>query len=282
MKKIAESGFGTLVVLASLLSLSLFGVATTTADVVKTRTLEDVFSPTPVASRAAESQLEYELFGTLGGGQHEFGGAGFGALPDGLAGTPPQFGPPLNITFNVTGLQSPVTEVEVTYTLTHTWVGDVEVVLFAPGGSPSLDTASRIGVTSSGSFGDSSNYNGNYGFSDDAPSAAIDHIWSKALGTNGNPACTDACNVATGTYRTSGPGQTGQLNPPPLTSLRTTFGGLTAAQANGTWTLRFRDAGAGDTGPVTNAVLYIEERFIFADGFNSGGTGAWSAVCNGC
>jgi hypothetical protein len=186
-----------------------------------------------------------------------FPGTGVGAIPDGLAGTPPQFGPPLNVTFNVSGLVGTVTSVTIDVTMTHTWVGDVDAVLMAPGGAPSLVIVSRIGVTSAGSFGDSSNYSGTYTFADSAGSAAIDNIWSKALGTNGNPACTDTCNLPSATYRTTGPGFTGQTNPPPLTSLNTTFGGLSPAAANGTWTLRLRDGGQGDTGPVTAANLTI-------------------------
>lgn len=186
-----------------------------------------------------------------------FPGTGTGAIPDGLTGTPPQFGAPLIVNFAVSGVTGNVTNVAVDFTLTHSWVGDVEMVLAAPGGSPSLHLGSRIGVTSAGSFGDSSNFAGTYNFTDTAPSGAIDNIWSKALGTNGNPACTDACAVVAGNYRTVGPGQTGQTNPAPITSLNTTFGGLTPGQANGTWTLTFRDAGAADTGSVTAANLTV-------------------------
>jgi hypothetical protein len=39
--------------------------------------------------------------------------------------------------------------------------------------------------------------------------------------------------------------------------LNTTFGGLTPAQANGTWTLTFRDRGAADVGSVTAANLTL-------------------------
>lgn len=186
-----------------------------------------------------------------------FPGTNLGAIPDGLTGTPPQFGAPRTIDFVVSGVSGNVTDVSVDLTLTHSWVGDVEMVLSAPGGSPNLHLASRIGVTTAGAFGDSSNFAGMYNFTDTAPSGLIDNIWSKALGTNGNPACGDTCSVVVGNYRTVGPGQTGQTNPAPITSLNTTFAGMTPTAANGTWTLRFRDAAQLDTGSVSAANLTV-------------------------
>lgn len=179
-----------------------------------------------------------------------FPGTGTGAIPDGLPGTPPQFGPPLNVTFNVSGITEAITEMSVDFTATHTFVGDIDAVLIAPGGSPTLALVSRIGVTTAGSFGDSSDYGGTYNFTD---TAAGTNIWTVAT----NPACGDDCIVTAGSYRTTAVGQTGQTNPPPVTSLLTTFGGLTPAQINGTWTLRFRDAAAADTGSVTAANMTI-------------------------
>jgi len=40
-----------------------------------------------------------------------FPGTGTGAIPDGLSGTPPQFGAPLVISFAVSGVSGPVTSV---------------------------------------------------------------------------------------------------------------------------------------------------------------------------
>ncbi|HEY0427906.1 MAG TPA: hypothetical protein VGC76_09000, partial [Pyrinomonadaceae bacterium] len=75
--------------------------------------------------------------------QATFPGTGVGAIPDGLSGTPPQFGAPLVINFAVSGVSAPVTSVTADITLTHTWVGDVDMVLRAPGGTPSLVLVSR-------------------------------------------------------------------------------------------------------------------------------------------
>jgi hypothetical protein len=177
-------------------------------------------------------------------------GTGVGAIPDGLAGTPPQFGAPLVVSFAVSGLSGNVTSVGVEFALTHTFVGDVEAILAAPGGAPTLAPVSRIGVQTATSFGDSSNYSGLYGF-EDASAAA--NIWTVALAG----ACGDGCNVAPAIYRSTAPGGAGQTNPPPVTSFNTVFGGLTPAQANGTWTLTFRDAAAADLGTVTVANLFI-------------------------
>ena len=184
-------------------------------------------------------------------------GTGVGEIPDGGPGALPDFGPPLVISFPVSGVTGSLTSVRVDITLTHSWDGDVDLVLAAPGGSPSMTVVSRIGVTSAGSFGDSTNYDGTYNFVDSAGSAAIDNIWSKSLGTNGNPACGDTCNVPSGNYRTTAPGQTGQTNPAPVTNLTAAFSGLTPAQINGTWTLSARDAAEQDTGAVSAANLEL-------------------------
>ncbi|HMM65431.1 MAG TPA: proprotein convertase P-domain-containing protein [Dokdonella sp.] len=182
----------------------------------------------------------------------QFPGTGVGAIPDSPGGTPPTYGTPLVVNFAVAGLASNVSTVAVQIDIAHTWVGDVDVVLAAPGGSPSLVIVSRIGVTTAGAFGDSSNYNGIYNFVD---GTAGTDIWTVAT----NAGCTSACDITVGDYRTTGAGGTGQTNPPPITSLVTTFGGLTPAQANGTWTLTFRDGGGGDTGTVNAATLYVDE-----------------------
>ncbi|MCM3878416.1 MAG: proprotein convertase P-domain-containing protein [Thermoanaerobaculia bacterium] len=179
-----------------------------------------------------------------------------GAIADGGGGTPPIYGASRDVTFTVGGLGGTLSTVSVDVTLTHTWVGDLDVVLKAPGGAPSLVVVSRIAVTTAGSFGDSSNYSGAYSFSD---AAAGTNIWTVA--TTG---CDDLCNVAAGSYRTTGAGAAGQTNPPPVTSLNATFAGLTAPQMNGTWTLTFRDGGAGDTGSVSAASLTLTSTITLA------------------
>lgn len=176
--------------------------------------------------------------------QTVFVGTGTGAIPDGLSGTPPQYGTPLVISFNVAGITTNVSNVQVSFTADHTWVGDLDFVLKAPGAGPSAVVVSRIGVTTDGSFGSFSDYLGTYDFSDNAVGA---NIWTAAA-TSPIPA---------GSYRTTLGGATGQINPPPVTSLNSAFGGLTPAQANGIWTLTVRDAAQSDTGTVSAASLTI-------------------------
>lgn len=49
------------------------------------------------------------------------------------------------------------------------------------------------------------------------------------------------------------------MEPAPTTVLNDPFNGLPAALANGTWTLRIRDSGFGDTGSINAASLSINE-----------------------
>jgi len=182
--------------------------------------------------------------------QATFPGTGTGAIADGLTGTPPQYGSPLVISFAVTGMSAPLGTVTVDFTGTHSWCGDLDFVLKAPGAGPSLIVVSRIGVTTAGSFGSSSDYSGTYSFTD---TAAGTNIWTAAAATP----------VPPGAYRTTGGGMTGQTNPPPVTSLNATFAGLTTGQINGTWTLTVRDGAAADTGSITSASLSLTSSILF-------------------
>lgn len=173
-----------------------------------------------------------------------FPGTGVGAIPDGLSGTPPQYGAPLVISFNASGLTGTnVATVSVNYTASHTWIGDLEVILKAPGAGPSHVIHSRVGALTATSFGASADLVGTYNFTD---TAAGTNIWTAAAGTT----------IAVGDYRTTAAGPQAS-SPAPVTSLNTAFSGVTAAAANGTWTLTFRDGGASDTGSVTAANLTI-------------------------
>jgi subtilisin-like proprotein convertase family protein len=177
-----------------------------------------------------------------------FPGTNTGAIPDGLTGTPPQYGAPRVINFNVNGFGAPISSVALDVTVNHTWVGDVDMVLRSPGGTASHVIVSRIGVTTAGSFGDSSNYAGTYTFTD----TSATNIWTVAT-----TSCGDGCNIAVGSYRTTAPGMTGQTNPAPFTNMTAAFSGLTTAEINGVWTLSIRDAANADTGTVTAANLTL-------------------------
>ncbi|MEP7148777.1 MAG: FG-GAP-like repeat-containing protein [Acidobacteriota bacterium] len=171
-----------------------------------------------------------------------FAGTGVGAIPDGPgpAGT---YGTPLVISYNVTGVAAPLTDVSVNLTLTHSWVGDLDVVLRSPGGTASQTIFSRVGALTATSFGSSSDLLGLYNFTD---SAAGTNFWTAAVATP----------VPAGNYRTTAPGPVA-ASPAPVTSLTTPFAGLSTGQITGTWTLTIRDGGGGDTGSVTVSNLTL-------------------------
>ena len=213
-----------------------------------------VITPTPTATATATATPSATPTGspTCTPSFVTYPGTGVGAIPDGGTGggNPPVYGAPLVINFNVSGVTGGITDMSTDITLTHTFVGDVDMVLAAPGGSPSLVTVGHIGITASPGFGDSSNYGGTYRFTDSAAGA---NIWTVATDVG----CDSSCIVAPGDYRTTARGGTGQTNPAPITSLLATFGGLSPAQINGTWTLTIRDGAPSDTGTVTAANLTL-------------------------
>jgi hypothetical protein len=170
-------------------------------------------------------------------------GSGTGPVPDGVASTPPAPGEALTVSIPVSGLTENVSRVAVRLSLSHAWAGDLEAVLTSPGGSRSLVLFSRIGATTATSFGSGSAFNGTYLFTD---SATGPNLWTAAA---------NSATVPPGLYRTTAAGGAGQTQPAPVTSLDATFGGLTPAEANGTWTLSFRDYCAPDQGTVSAAAL---------------------------
>jgi hypothetical protein len=169
-----------------------------------------------------------------------------GAIPDGT-GAAGVCGADRNVTFTVAGMAAPLSNVEVSFTMTsHTWVGDIEAAVVSPGGTATHLCFSRTGATTAASFGDDSDLLGPYNFKD---SAAGTHWWTAAAGV------TAAVPVPSGDYRTVAAGPSAA--PPALTTMTTTFAGLTTPQTNGTWTLRMRDCAGGDTGSVSAATLTL-------------------------
>lgn len=198
--------------------------------------------------------------------QVTFNGTGVGPIPDGPSTSCQTPGNPLNIQFAVTGLTANVQSVNVSITMQHTWAGDVVATLIPPAGGNGLTLFSYIGYSANPSGGDSSNLNGTYIFTDSA--AADQVLWKAAVAA---PTTNDT--IAPGSYR---PAPTG--DPATGSSLNTTFGGLTPAQANGNWTLRLTDGCQDDFGSVSAAVLDISTGTVtppvaakpFFDYFGSG------------
>lgn len=190
------------------------------------------------------------LFAGTAGAQTSFNGTGTGPIPDATAGGPGAFGAPLDISFAVSGIAGPLTNVSLGITATHSYIGDLDVVLAPPGVTPgaagSFVIFSRVGAAAAGDFGDSSNLSGAYTFNN----AATANIWTVAT-----TACDSACNILAQPYRTVVAGPT--ANPAAATDLTAAFATLTSAQINGTWTLRLRDGANLDTGSVTAATLAL-------------------------
>ncbi len=193
------------------------------------------------------------LFASLAHGQ-TFNATGTGAIPDSGNGTCwTTAGTPLSMPIVVSGVGGAITNMSVSLTMTHTWVGDLNVTLSAPGGSPSFTIFGRTGSasTSGGSIvncGYPSNMSGTYVYAD--PSATSNNWWTAA-----NVA--DASNIATGTYFTTPLGAPAGAVPTAGTAFNAAFAGLTPAQINGTWTLTITDNTSGDIGSVSAASLTL-------------------------
>ena len=174
-----------------------------------------------------------------------FTGMGTGAIPEATGG-PANWAAPLNVTFNVNGVNGQIRHVVLTISMTHTYVGDLEVALFSPNAQTVNPVFARIGATSLQSFGDNSNLSGTYTFSD----FGTTNPWTVATDIG----CGTDCIITPQSYRSTQAGPS--TNPAPITSFRSAF--TPTLNPNGTWTLRIRDGGGGDTGFVTAASLSIE------------------------
>lgn len=164
-------------------------------------------------------------------------------IADGTAATPPAYGAATTLAFPVSGLPSgAITDVQVKLTGTHAYVADLDVVLVAPGGSPTRTIFSRTGATTAAGFGAGADLAGPYTFSD----AATKSWWSTAVATSSVAA------VPTDTYRAAEPGGAGATGASTLIS--PTFA---SATANGSWELRIRDGSQNATGSISAASIVV-------------------------
>jgi subtilisin-like proprotein convertase family protein len=180
-----------------------------------------------------------------------FTGTGTGNIPDLPSTTTCQTaqGTPLNVTFNVSGITGNVSNVAISATGFHSWVGDLTATLIAPNGA-SHSVFGRTGATTAGGSGDSSNFNGTYVFTDAAAAPPSGGWWQEAALQG------DTVALTPGSYRTTASGGAGATNPMPATSMNPSFTGV--ANANGTWTLRLTDGCNADTGNISAAVLTVD------------------------
>lgn len=130
----------------------------------------------------------------------------------------------------------------ISFTGTHSWLGDTEIRIYPPGVAAPPSTTGSV-VISSPPDGRACNYSGTYRFSDQAAQS----IDAATVG------CADATNLAPGDYRTSTYG--GGTNPGPVTSLTTTFGLRTPAQINGNWLVCMFDFAAPDGGVIASTSI---------------------------
>lgn len=186
---------------------------------------------------------------TLAGFPVGFTGTNTGAIVDG--GTPtPTCGATRDVNFNVSGFTGQVGAVGVQFTMNpaHTWIGDLQISLIAPNATSHV-IFSRVGANAAGDVGDNANLSGTYAFRD----LTMQNIWTSAASSTDNNFI-----IPPGAYRTQGPGPHANDSPgPAFTSMNTVFATVPAANVNGTWTLRFLDCAAQDTGTVSAAQLNL-------------------------
>jgi hypothetical protein len=166
-----------------------------------------------------------------------------GPIPDGFSPECVDAGAPRSVTFFVTGVASPITNVAVSMTFdpAHPWVGELIVDLIAPDVTNNASIFYRTGASTPSPRGNASNAAGPYLFSDAAP--ASPSWWEAASATGAGTA------IPSGSYRASLGGGNTLLSP-----------AFAAATPNGEWTLRFRDqCGAGLIGGVSAATLFLNE-----------------------
>jgi len=178
--------------------------------------------------------------------------ASLGAIPDhaGTCQTSP-FNAGRNVTFNVTGLDGAVNNVELSMTFgspIHTWGGDITATLIAPNGS-FRTIFGRTGATTATAAGDSSDLTGPYVFRDFPPSSPNGGWWENAAVIGAT------LPITAGNYWVTDSGGAGSPSPQFARSINDAF--ATVSNPNGTWTLNLRDGCTGDTGSISAASLAL-------------------------
>lgn len=173
-------------------------------------------------------------------------GIGTGPIPDGTASAPGNYGKPRDILFPLFTREL-VESIEVEFSVSHTFVGDLRVQLIAPDGRSHI-LFERTGATDDVSPGFGSNLvqSNTLRFSD---AVGSDDWWTAAdIG--------DA-DILAGNYFSAAPGGAGVSNPAPQTSFGEEFRTAIVNSDEARWILRFEDGYSGDTGTVHFAQLTI-------------------------
>lgn len=194
-----------------------------------------------------------------------FGGTNVGLIPDGDPNG-------RTISFAVSGITVPIASVRVVVGINHPYAGDLTATLIAPGGVARLVLFGRPGAGLTDQFGDGTDLNGVYTFTD----TGFPDLIPRLLSLN------DSQVLASDSFKPvsrNAPLRSNNGGCP--TSLRGVFGGLPPSAVNGTWTLVVSDSAAAFSGSVTSATLILDTSVLFANGFEAAGGGASAAAADG-
>ncbi|MFN7782976.1 MAG: hypothetical protein ACK5PG_09575 [Lysobacterales bacterium] len=186
-----------------------------------------------------------------------FSGDNLGAIPDNT-------GTARSVTFLVSGVQRPLRSVQLSMALEHTWAGDVSATLVSPLGRARLLIFGRTGVQRGATFGTARDLGGTYRFGD-------------SFGTNWWTSAVQATTLMpSGDFRSVTGGNQPSFHGGCPTHMDAVFGGLSAAEVNGQWTLLLTDSVTGDTGSISAATLEIEQApiAVFRSGFEASEAGS--------
>jgi subtilisin-like proprotein convertase family protein len=145
-------------------------------------------------------------------------------------------------------LSGTIEDLDISISMSHTWIGDLEMVLESPDGLAQLVIFARTGVNSVTPSGGNSKLFGSYLFNDHSE---LDW-WNGSLEAIGT-------TLPTGGYRTSTRGNVNSRYGGCNTLLNGAFAGLTPDQANGVWTLKVSDHLGGDVGVIEKVELIIKQ-----------------------
>jgi hypothetical protein len=185
-------------------------------------------------------------------------------VPDSTGGCGGTIGAATNgiscVTIPVSGVAGNLSSLTTSFTVgtdPATWMGDYAIVLYAPGGSPSLTLMNNTGANppNAGGCGDSTNINSGtvVTFGDTGS-----NLPTTVAGLS------STVTVPTGTYAPSS-GTTS-----PSGSINSTFYGLTPAQQNGNWQMCFYDLSGSDTMSISAVNLNLNQVPTASDGYING------------
>ena len=141
-----------------------------------------------------------------------------------------------------------IEDLDIAISMSHSWIGDVDMVLESPDGLAQLVLFARTGVHRFNEFGGNSILFGTYLFNDHSE---LDW-WQGSLQAIG-------ATLPSGGYRTSTRGNDYSASGGCNTLLNGAFAGLTPEQANGIWTLKVSDHVNGDVGVIENVEMIIKQ-----------------------